>query len=1009
MQNRATSVSAEKFFKGGGEMGDRIRQLNWSETKLGPIDTWPQSLRTAVSIMLSSKIPMMIHWGPELIHFYNDGYATIMQSKHPGALGEPAYPWWSEMWEFLDVIFKQVLDGETTYFKDQLVLPNRRGFLEEAYFTFSHSPIYDETGKVGGIYATAIETTTDVVNQRRLAMLSHIAATINEAKDAAAACKAIAASLATNPEDVPFALLYLIDKNEKVARLAATVTIDADTAVSPATIKLQELTDVTQGWPVAKVARLGEQELLTDLAGRFGALPGGAWPESPGQALVLPVNRMGQDKGELPYAVLVAGFSARRVVDDEYIAFYRLIAEHTSRAIANAEAYEEERRRAEALAEIDKAKTVFFNNISHEFRTPLTLMLGPLRHVLEQELPTDIQDQLQLVKRNGERMLKLVNSLLDFSRAEAGRLQAYFKPVDITALTTDICSSFRSAVEAAGLKFEVWCTPIKEPVYLDADLWERILFNLLSNALNFTFEGEIRVSVTQQGQEAVLTVSDTGVGIAKEELKRVFSRFHRIKEARSRSFEGTGIGLALVQELVKLHGGTVDVKSIPEAGTTFTVAIPLGKEHLPAASVSQDSTHVERHDKPWENDLAPILGWEHAVLPAEDHSSTVKEGSTSAGTKPSILIADDNKDMQQYLSRILQDDYHIVRASNGEEAWRMITEQSPALVISDVMMPESDGFELVQRIRADVRTKLMPVLLLSARAGEEARAEGIEMGADDYLIKPFNERELKARVKTNLHLVNLRNQVVQVLQEAVDHSEGRNHALQKSNEMLDNFVHIAAHDLRTPVNNLQGLLKVFEYEANPEQQKKLLAMLQGSVRGLDMTIKGLLNIIRLETRGNRGADRITFRHAFEEVMPELQLALEQKQGQVLADFSKAETIVYEEAFLLSIIKNLVYNALKYSAAERPPVIYVSTEPDEEGVVLKVEDNGIGINLEQHGAQLFKPFKRFSHQAEGNGLGLYLVNNMVERNGGRIQVRSQPGEGTTFEVHLKPYSLRVAKD
>lgn len=1094
-------------------MGDRIRQLNWSNTPLGPVETWPQSLRTAVSIMLSSKIPMMIHWGPELIHFYNDGYAAIMQAKHPGALGEPAYPWWSEMWDFLTTIFDKVKAGETTYFKDQLVLPNRSGFIEEAYFTFSHSPIYNEDGEVGGIYVTAIETTTDVVNQRRLAMLSHLTAHSAQTREPAAACKSVTDSLATNPEDVPFALIYLLDEAGETARLAGFTGLTAGSDESPVQISLKDDTK-DWPWPLARVARTGKAEVIKDLQERFGVLAAGAWPEPLQQAVVLPITRLGQDATELPYALLVAGFSPRRQVDEEYKSFYTLVANHAGRAIANARAYTEERKRAEALAAIDKAKTHFFHNISHEFRTPLTLMLGPLSDLVQSDLPADAREQLALAERNGKRLLKLVNNLLNYAQAEAGRLEAKYQPVEAARLTSDLSAYFRSAVEAAGLAFNVNCTPVPAPVYLDVEMWEGIVFNLLSNALKFTFEGEINLKLEQQDGQVVLTVADTGVGIPAEELPKLFSRFHRIESTRSRTYEGSGIGLALAQELVKLHGGTISVASTVGEGTTFTIAIPTGKAHLPADQIATPDAAPEA-DLQRQKSSGAYTDWLKEINLENNQSKSVSRteptwpyDKANSKQRPLVLLVDDNQDMLHYLTRILEQDYQVQTCANGATAWNKILKENPALVISDVMMPEVNGFQLLEQIRKDERTKLLPVMLLSARAGEEARAEGMEQGADDYLVKPFNARELKARVKANLELAQVRSQLTAVvtsmaegfavldhrlrftfvnaralhilgqgaanvngrpleevvpanvfkalrsrialsqkdeltrtfeyqqpekgrwlevrmhplsegtaflltditfrkkakssLQHTLEETANRNTALMKVNETLDNFVHIAAHDLKSPINSLKALLGLYQQEQDPMVQKESFSRIEASVKKLDLTVAGLLSIVQFQSKGDRGTHEIRFEEVFADLQEEFADELQAQHGRLAADFNEAESIVYVEAYLVSIIRNVVQNALKYKSSNRPPIIHLHTERDQDTVLLRVSDNGIGIDLKRFGNQLFKPFKRFTSEAEGNGLGLYLVKNMVERNGGHLHVESKLAIGTTLNIYLKEY-------
>ncbi|HEY6399780.1 MAG TPA: ATP-binding protein, partial [Blastocatellia bacterium] len=470
-------------------------------------------------------------------------------------------------------------------------------------------------------------------------------------------------------------------------------------------------------------------------------------------------------------------------------------------AIADARAYEEETARAEALAEIDRAKTAFFSNVSHEFRTPLTLMLGPLEDMLaEGGLPPPTRERLEVAHRNSMRLLKLVNTLLDFSRLEAGRVEAVYEPTNLAALTVDLAGVFRSAIEKAGLNLIVDCPPLEEPVYVDREMWEKIVLNLLSNAFKFTFEGEIRVTLRRAGRrstgingdtvshgEASLTddpiaaarvtaplveliVRDTGTGIPAEELPRLFERFHRIKGARGRTFEGSGIGLALVQELVNLHGGAVRVESEIDRGSAFTVTIPLGKSHLPADRVEAERMLATTGLR-GEAYLEEALRW----LPEED-GATGRQGDGAIGSaerrqiedtvsprrpvalspRPKVLLADDNADMREYLRRLLGRRYEVEAVVDGLSALNAARERPPDLALADVMMPGLDGFELLRELRADERLKTVPVILISARAGEEAVAFGLEAGADDYLVKPFSARELLARVDSVLKLARVR-------------------------------------------------------------------------------------------------------------------------------------------------------------------------------------------------------------------------------------------------------------
>jgi signal transduction histidine kinase/FixJ family two-component response regulator len=449
-----------------------------------------------------------------------------------------------------------------------------------------------------------------------------------------------------------------------------------------------------------------------------------------------------------PVGFLVLGIHPGRAFDDAYRHFVRRIAEQIAVGLASARAYEQERRRAEALAEIDRAKTAFFSNVSHEFRTPLALMLGPLDEVLQdarERLSSDRHEQLVTVRRNALRLLKLVNTLLDFSRIEAGRVQAVYEPTDLARTTAEIASVFRSAMENAGLRLTVECEPIAEPVYVDRDMWEKVVSNLLSNAFKFTFEGVVTVTLASRDRSVELQVRDTGVGIPADQHERVFERFHRIEGTQARTYEGTGIGLAFVQELVKLHGGQVRVESTVGKGSAFTVAIPLGTAHLPAerihAARSLASTGIGADVYAEE-----ALRW----LPDE------RETAEPEGTRDSIVVADDNADMRQYLRHLLGSRYEVHAVPDGVEALRATRLLRPALLLADVMMPQLDGFGLLRAIRDDAALASMPVILISARAGEESRVEGLQAGADDYLVKPFTARELLARVDTHLKMAKLR-------------------------------------------------------------------------------------------------------------------------------------------------------------------------------------------------------------------------------------------------------------
>jgi PAS domain S-box-containing protein len=448
------------------------------------------------------------------------------------------------------------------------------------------------------------------------------------------------------------------------------------------------------------------------------------------------------------------------------------------RDITEKKAYEREiARQREELAKLDVLKTQFFANISHEFRTPLTLMLGPLEDVLSNAhgiLPKEAAASLSTSQHNALRLLKLVNTMLDFSRIEAGRVQASYQPADLAAHTAELASNFHSLCEKAGLRLMVNCAPFSpdEPAYVDRDMWEKIVLNLVSNAFKFTLQGEIEVRLEAVDGHARLSVRDTGVGIPEEELPRMFERFHRVDNSRGRTYEGTGIGLALVQELVKLHGGTIDVASVEGEGATFTVTIPLGKAHLDPKRLGKASELTPTNITP--AFVGEALRWLPDELAVNQRPEAPKSETEAASIKQNgkarVLIADDNADMRDYLRRILATEHDVEVVSNGAEALNLMEHAPlPDLVLTDVMMPLIDGFELLRRLRNNERTRTLPIIMLSARAGEEARVEGLQAGADDYLVKPFTARELSAKVRSLIAMARSRRAAELTIRAAQEH------------------------------------------------------------------------------------------------------------------------------------------------------------------------------------------------------------------------------------------------
>lgn len=768
-----TDHNRDGFFPGTGEMAALMRAKDWSQTPLGAVETWPQSLRTVVRIMLTSRYAMWMGWGSRLTFFYNDAYRPTLGVKHPWALGQPAQQVWAEIWPVVGPRIEAVLQNDEATWDEALRLfLERSGYSEETYHTFSYSPLANDAEKTDGMLCVVTEVTARVLGERRLTLLRDLAAALAVTQTSTEVFAALRACLEAEAHDVPFTLTYLFDGDDGGAHLACTTGISEEHA---AAVSMPPSEDISFPWPVHQLLSASEPVLVENLSAHFENLPSGPWDKPPDQALLVLLAQQGQER---PAGFLVVALNPFCRPDADYLGFVTLLTGQIAAGLANARAYEEERKRADALAELDRAKTTFFSNVSHEFRTPLTLMLGPMEDALNSEARLLDGQNLEVVHRNGLRLLKLVNALLDFSRLEAGRVQARCELTDLGAFTTELASVFRSAVERAGMRLIVSCPTPALPVYVDREMWEKIVLNLLSNAFKFTAEGEIEVSLAAHGEAVELRVRDTGSGIPEQQLPQIFERFHRVEGARSRTHEGTGIGLALVRELVKLHGGEIAVSSQAGEGTQFTVSIPSGTAHLSPEHV-QKSRSVSSSPSTGSLYLEEALRWlpelEPATLEADAEQRNAPGFSrrnmrrTAAGEMlPIVLLADDNADMREYVQRLLSAEYNVIAVADGDALLTAACEVKPDLVLSDVMMPGRDGFSALQILRTDPKTRTIPVILLSARAGTEARIEGLSAGADDYIAKPFSAKELLARVAALLELSKVRIAASQAVRDSME-------------------------------------------------------------------------------------------------------------------------------------------------------------------------------------------------------------------------------------------------
>jgi len=753
-------------------MGRQFAETNWAATPLGSASEWSPALRTMVGMLLRNRFPLVLWWGPELVQLYNDAYRPILGTKHPRSLGQPAADCWSEIWGVVGPMIEAPLRGQgATGSDDLLLMIDRKGFVEETHFKVAYSPVPDDSAKecgVGGVIGTVAEITEEVYAARELSTLRDLTRRSGDAATSATACELAARILGRNPHDFPCALFYLLGPDGQSARLSGAVGFEHALANEGLPEALSFAESAAPVWPITRAIRetirraVGERRpiVVSEIAGM--ALPSGAWQKPPDQLLVLPLFSSDQPDA---YGALVVGLSPHRELNEQYRSFLEMAADHIASSLRNANAYQQERERAKRLAEVDRAKTAFFSNVSHEFRTPLTLMLGPLEDLrTASRLDPAERHSIDLVHRNALRLLKLVNTLLDFSRMEAGRVEAQYLPTDLSALTIDLATSFRATIARAGLQLVVDCEPLSTLVYVDRDMWEKIVLNLLSNAFKFTFAGSISVRLHAVGDAVELAVADTGVGIAERDLPRLFERFHRIEGVRSRSHEGSGIGLSFVRELTRMHRGEVQVESAIGKGTTFRVRIPLGSAHLPAERLQQPNL-VDSRIPSGPSFVEEARSWNITGRGSRPPASPPSPPATAVELipedRPRILFADDNADMRDYVTRLLGKQWRVEAVADGIAALESIASKPPALVLADVMMPRLDGFGLLRTLRASPSTQNLPMILLSARAGEQPTLEGLQAGANDYLIKPFSAGDLVARVSSQLKIAALRDQVEQ--------------------------------------------------------------------------------------------------------------------------------------------------------------------------------------------------------------------------------------------------------
>jgi signal transduction histidine kinase len=932
---------SDPLFSCEGEMAGRMAAHDWADTPLGPSSTWSQSLRTAVSVLLRSRYPMILSWGQDFVMLYNDAFIPTLGAKHPRALGGFLPVEFAEVWDDVGPMQHSVLAGGPSTWAEDLPLVIERGEgPEEAYFTFSYSHVPDEAGP-GGVLAVLSMTTAKVVAARRMSLLNELAQAAGQTHHPDEAVAVAMGVLAAAPHELRCGALYRL----------------SDEPTAPRFLRVGSFGSLCDDLP--QVVDDQDQPIMS------------AWRE---RLPLLGRHTCGRDEGRLTRvaipvrvhhetsAVMVLCPHPLRPYDDEHARFAGLVADQVGRILGVAGERAREQARIEALAALDAAKTAFLSNVSHEFRTPLTLLLGPLEDVLTGRAETIDRSDLEVMHHSAHRLLRMVNALLDVARIEADGLRANTQATDLAELTRDLLPPFRSAAERARLTLRSRLDPTLGIVEMDPELWEKIVLNLVANAIKFTLDGSIDVDLARSGDQIVLRVADTGVGIPEPELDRVFDRFHRVQNSGGRSIEGTGVGLAVVADAARALGGAVTVTSRTPGGSTFEVVLPL---------VAADAgTEESWSSRPFAVEaLARDAGGNTgADVGAAAHPARGRAPATEP--VPSILVAEDNVAMRSRLARVLADLGEVLTAPDGRRALEVLREQPVDLVVTDVMMPELDGLELLREIRADPELRSTPVVLLSARAGPEAAAHAIESGADDYVVKPFTPGELQARCRTSLELAQHR-------------------AADAANRARSTLLAGVSHDMQSPLAVISSTLELLSEDDLPSDLRRHTAF-RALTRAsqLAQLIAQFLDWSRLTTR-----EPLPVRLGPTDVQDLAGQVASQYEGVHVRGDLAGVLAVCDPQRTKQILHNLLGNAERAARSS----VEVRLAATEDAVLVRVIDNGAGVSPEV----LPRLFEAFGPTAGvgGTGLGLHISRESSRAQGGDLTLESSTPEGSVFALRL----------
>jgi PAS domain S-box-containing protein len=654
----------------------------------------------------------------------------------------------------------------------------------------------------------------------------------------------------------------------------------------------------------------------------------------------------------------------------------------------------------ERIRELDEIKTQFFANVSHELRTPLALILGPAQRLIDDDGTMALaqrRESAQVIVRNARMLLKHVNDLLDMSKLEAGKLKIELQDTDVAALVRFLASHFGVLAAERNIDYAV---DADEPCLTaaDPDKLQRVLMNLLANAFKFVPDGgRIRCRVERSSHELTVAVDDSGPGVKPELRTAIFERFRQGDGGIDRKVGGTGLGLAIAKELVEMHKGRIEVLGSDLGGARFQVTIPLHRT-APGATppaVSVDRTLLDGLLEELRPGGAPRQTGEAAGL-------ELVSGVTG---RPRVLVVEDNADMNRFVAQCLSGRYEVISAFDGREGLEKALRFRPALVVSDIMMPNVSGVEMIAEMRRQPPLRLTPVLLLSAKADEELMARLLDDGAQDFIVKPFSEKDLRVRVRNLLLTQTAQEEAAQSLareQAAREQIDGLRKAAESANRAKDEFLAMLGHELRNPLSPIVTALQLMRLQG-PEGSERARAVIERQVNHLTRLVDDLLDVSRI-TRGKveLRTEAVEMAEVVAKAVEMASPLLQQRTHTLTVDMPGRGLLVEGDPMRLSqVVSNLLTNAAKYT----PPGgrITVHAEPAGGEVVLRVSDTGIGIAPEMlpRVFDLFVQERQTIDRSQGGlGLGLAIVRNLVEQHGGSVLARSEgPGRGSEFIVRL----------